>query len=138
MLIEKLKYYKDVSNLTYEQISEKSKTPLSTVKNIFLGKCEPLATTLRRISTALNVSLDDLLDDTNVIIAPPSLVEVKAAVEVAEAQIEVVEAKNDILESKVAALEKEIALLKMELQHKDELLAVHKQYLAIIKSNIKE
>ena len=38
MLLENLKYYREKSNMTFEQLSIESQTPLSTVKNIFSGK----------------------------------------------------------------------------------------------------
>lgn len=133
MWVENIQELKKRSGMTAKQIAEASQIPEGTVKRIINGENEPSAFNLFRVVRAMGGSLDDILADTNVIIAPPSLVEVKEAVEVAEAQKEVIEAKNDILESKVVALEKEIALLKMELQHKDELLAVHNYYLGIKK-----
>ena len=70
MLLENLKELKKVSNMTYEEIAIASRTPESTVKNIFSGKCEPLASTLYRIVTAMNGSLDDVLADTNIVLSP--------------------------------------------------------------------
>ena len=119
--------------MTVKQIAEASQIPEGTVKRIINGENEPSAFNLFRVVRAMGGSLDDILADTNAIIAPPSLVEVKETVETVEAEKEVAVAKNDILESKVATLEKELALLKSELQHKDELLAVHNYYIGIMK-----
>lgn len=135
MLLENLRYFKEVSNMTYEQIAEESKTPLSTVKNIFSGKSEPLASTLYRISKALNVTLEDLLADANVVLAPKSLMEVKETLEevqesanIMEAERDLIKIENERLKIENANMTTELQLIKKELQHKEELLAVHNFY----------
>lgn len=163
MLLENLRYYKEVSKKTYEQISEESKTPLSTVKNIFTGKSEPLASTLYRIAQALNVSLEDLLADANVVISSETIVEVKEALEevkgvlaeteenlsAAKETATIIESERDItkienkrlkteierLKCENTKLNTELQLLKQELLHKDELLEVHKFYRKLIPGN---
>ena len=117
MLLENLKELKKEADMTYEDIAEKSKTPLSTVKNIFSGKCEPLASTLYRIVKALGGSLDDILADTNIVLSPKRLIEVQETAEVAEAELE-------MLRAKTTAQETEILLLKEQLKHKEEVLAL--------------
>ena len=131
MLLENLKELKKESGMTYEEIAEESKTPLSTVKHIFSGKCEPLASTLYRIVKALGGSLDDILADTNIVLSPKTLIEVQENAEAVEAEKEVVNAKNEMLEAKITALSMEIELLKNELHHKDELLAVYNYFTKI-------
>ena len=117
MLLENLRYYKEASKMTYEEIAEKSKTPLSTVKNIFSGKCEPLASTLYRISKALKVSLEDLLADANVVLSPKSLVEVKESAEAVEEELKTLRAKTTEQET-------EILLLKERVFQQDRILAL--------------
>lgn len=131
MLIKNLQDIKKASGMTYEDISSASNTPLSTVKNIFGGKCEPLASTLYRIVKALGCSLDDILADTNIVLSPRTLAEVQETAEVVEAERDIIIAENEMLRSKVAALTAENELLKKDLQHKDELLAVHNYYIKI-------
>ena len=133
MLLEKLKELKKESGMTYEEIAIASKTPESTVKNIFLGKCEPLASTLYRIVTSLGGSLDGVLADTNVVLSPKTLIEVQENAEVVEAERDLVLAELEMLRAKTTAQEAEIMLLKERLQHKDELLAVY-NYFTKIKS----
>ena len=135
MLLENLKYYKEKSNKTFEQISCESKTPLSTIKNIFSGKHEPLASTLHRIATTLNTTLDALLADTNVVIVPKSLIEERENVETVEAERDLVSIENEKLKIEIDALkndlttrETRIKLLELELQHKEELIKLHDFY----------
>ena len=129
MWVENLKEVKKSKGLTYEQIAEMSNTPLSTVKHIFSGEGEPLASTLYRITAAMGTSLDYILADTNVVLSPQTLIEVKENAEVVEAAKEVVESKNDMLEAKITAMTMEIELLKKELQHKEEIIALHNYYM---------
>jgi transcriptional regulator with XRE-family HTH domain len=135
MLLENLRYYKEASKMTYEQLAEESKTPLSTVKNIFSGKSEPLASTLHRISKALNVPLEALLADANVVLSSTSIIavqetleEVKETANVMEAERDITKIENERLKVENARLTTEIELLKKELQHKEELLALHNYY----------
>lgn len=145
MLLENLRYFKEASKMTYEQLAEESKTPLSTVKNIFSGKSEPLASTLYRISKALKVPLEDILADANVVLSPKSLIEVKETLEevketanVMEAERDITKIENERLKVENARLTTEIELLKKELQHKEELLALHNYYKIHIEQLIKK
>ena len=115
MLLNNLRKLKEESGMTFEEIAEASNTPESTIKRIFAGKCEPLASTLYRIVKALNGSLDDVLADTNIVLSPNTLAEVKKNADIAEAELE-------MLRIKTAKQEAEILLLQEKLNHKDEIL----------------
>lgn len=152
MLLENLRYYKEAANMTYEQLAVESKTPLSTVKNIFSGKNEPLVSTLQRIATALKVTLNDLLADSNLVLTSSSIIEVKESLEevkvtlaetkenlaeviesaeVVEAEKNLAVAELDALRARIAAQDTEIAVLKEKLRHKEELLAVYNYFTKI-------
>lgn len=131
MLLTNLKKLKEVSRMTYEQIAEKSKTSLSTVKHIFAGDCEPLASTLYRIVTAMNGSLDEVLADTNVVLSTKTLIEVQENAEAVEAERNLILAELEMLRSKTTTQEAEILLLREKLHHKEELLAVYKHFTKI-------
>jgi transcriptional regulator with XRE-family HTH domain len=139
MLLENLRYYKEASKMTYEQIADASKTPLSTVKNIFSGKSEPLASNLYRIAKALNVPLENILADANVVLSSESIIEVKETLEevkesanIMESERDLIKLENERLKVENANLTTELQLLKKELQHKDELLELHKFYRKLI------
>ena len=133
-----LQELKRKTGLSTKQIADRSQIPEGTIKRMLTGENEPSAFNLFRVVKAMGGSLDEILADTDAIIAPPSLVEVKESVEIVVAEKEVVEAKNSVLEAKINALTLENELLKKELLHKDELLAVHEEYLALFKSKVKE
>lgn len=133
MLLTNLKKLKDASGMTYEQIAFESKTPLSTVKHIFSGKCEPLASTLYRIVTVMGGSLDDVLADTNIVLSPKTMAEVKEKAEVVEAERDLVITELDTLRVKTIEQEKEILVLKERVLQQDRILALI-DYFAKIKS----
>jgi transcriptional regulator with XRE-family HTH domain len=138
MWLENLKELKKKTEMSSKQIADKSRLPERTVARIFSGETDhPRIDTLGLIADAMGVTLRDIFADTNVIVATETLTEVKEVAEIVEAERDEVAIKNEMLEAKVNALTMEIELLTSQLQHKDELLSVHKQYLAIIKSNIK-
>ena len=124
MLLTNLKKLREKSKMTFEELAEKSRTPLSTVKHIFSGKCEPLASTLHRIVTVMGGSLDEVLADTNIILSPNTLAEVKETAEVAQAERDLILAELQMLRDKTSAQETEIKLLKEQLKHKEEILAL--------------
>lgn len=124
MLLEKIRELRKASNMTYEELAEESKTPLSTVKNIFSGKCEPLASTLYRIVKAMNGSLDDVLADTNIVLSPNTLAEVQKTAEAIEAERNLVLEELARLRAKTTEQETEILLLREKLKHKEEILSL--------------
>ena len=128
MWLENLKELKKSKGMTTKQISEASKIPESTIKRILAGDSEPLASTLHRIVMVLGGSLDYILADTNVVLSPQTITEVKESAEVVVAERNLIAVENDMLKTKNAALVTEIELLKKELAHKEELIAVHNFY----------
>lgn len=124
MLLNNLKRLKEASKKTFEQIAEESKTPLSTIKHIFSGDCEPLASTLYRVVQVLDGSLDEVLADTNIVLSPNTLAEVQKNAEVIEAERDLVLEELARLRAKTAEQETEILLLKEKLQHKEEILSL--------------
>jgi transcriptional regulator with XRE-family HTH domain len=130
MWLDNLKELKKTKGMTSKQLADATKIPESTIKRIFAGDTEdPYVSTIHRIVIALGGSLDYVLADTNVVLSPESLVEVKENADVVEAERNLVLAENEMLKAKCAALEMENQLLQRELQHKEELLAVHNYYI---------
>ena len=138
MWLDNLKELKKKTGMSTKQIADKSRLPERTVARIISGETDhPRIDTLGLIVDAIGATLRDIFADTNVIVATETLTAVKEVAEIVEAERDEVAIKNEMLEAKVNALTMENELLKSQLQHKDELLSVHKQYLAIIKSNIR-
>jgi transcriptional regulator with XRE-family HTH domain len=138
MWLDNLKELKKKTGMSAKQIADKARLPERTVARILSGETDhPRIDTIGLIADAMGATMRDIFADTNVIVATETLTEVKEVAEIVEAERDEVATKNDMLEAKVNALTMEIELLKSQLQHKDELLSVHKQYLAIIKSNIR-
>ena len=150
MWLDNLKELKKETGMSAKQIADKTNLPERTVNRIFSGDTDnPYVDTLHRIVTVLGGSLDDILADTKVVVATESLVEVKESLAEAQETIEevketanVMEAERDLakienerLKLENSKLTTEIELLKKELQHKDELLELHKFYRKLIPNN---
>ena len=132
MWLDNLKELKKSKGMTLTQIADATKLPESTIKRIFSGETtDPYVTTIHRIVIALGGSLDHILAETNAVLSPETIVEVKEVAEVVEAERDLVLAELEVLRAKTAAQETEIQLLKERLQHKEELLAVHNYYLKL-------
>jgi L-rhamnose isomerase len=86
----------------------------------------------------LRKSLDEIFADTKAVIATETLVEAKETANVLEAQRDLIVAENEMLKTKVSALTAEIDLISKELQHKEELLALHKYYQTHIEQLVKK
>jgi transcriptional regulator with XRE-family HTH domain len=129
MWLDNLKELKEKARKTAPLIAKETGLPERTVTRILSGTTEnPTIDTLHRIVVCLGGSLDDILADTKAVVATEKLVEVQETANVLEAQRDLAAAENEMLKAKVAALTAEMDLLKTELQHKDELLALHKYY----------
>ena len=129
MWLENLKELKKTKGMTSKQISDATRIPESTIKRIFAGETDnPYVFTIRDIVKVLGGSLDQVLADTNVVLAPQTITEVKETADVAEAQRNLLAVKNEMLEAKIITLTTENELLKKELAHRDELLALHNYY----------
>lgn len=134
MWIDNLKELKKKSGKTSAQIAEETKIPESTIKRIFGGGTDdPRISTIRQIVICLGGSLDQVLADTNAVLATESLAEVKETARAVEAESDLIAAENKVLRDKVAALSAEVKLLNQKLSHKEELIAVHNYYMGILK-----
>ena len=138
MWLDNLKELKKKTGMSTKQIADKARLPERTVARILSGETDhPRIDTIGLIADAMGATMRDIFADTNVIVATETLSEVKEVAEIVEAERDEVATKNEMREAKITALTMENELLKKDLLHKEELLFVHKQYLAIIKSNIR-
>lgn len=132
MWLENLKELKKNKGMTSKQIADATKIPESTIKRIFAGDTvDPYVSTIHRIVTVLGGSLDQILADTNAVLIPEKVAEVKENAQVVEAERDLVIAELEMLRAKTSAQETEILLLKEQLHHKDELLAVYNYFTKI-------
>lgn len=62
-IVKKLTKYKELTNLSINEISNMTNIPVSTVSRVFSGKTEnPSFETISAIARAMNVSLDELAE----------------------------------------------------------------------------
>ena len=125
MWLENLKELKKAKGMTAKQIADATKIPESTIKRIFSGDTDdPYISTIHRIVVVLGGSLDQILADTNAVLATECLAEVKENIEVAEQERKLLLAEIETLRAKVSAQETEIMLLQQQIKHKDEIFEI--------------
>ena len=117
MWLENLKELKKARGMTSQQIADATNIPVSTIKRIFAGETpDPYISTIHRIVTVLDGSLDEILADTGAVLAPRKLMENEIIAEL------------KTLREKISAQETEILLLKEQLHSKEELIEVYKHF----------
>ena len=131
MWLDNLKELKKSKGMTSKQLADITGIPESTIKRIFSGDTEdPYVFTIHRIVKALGGSLDNILADTNAVLAPQSIVEVKENVSIAETERDALAAEIAVLKDRVTVLADENAALKNKIDVlKDEIIETHRYYI---------
>ena len=133
MRLDTLKELKKEKQMSAKQIAEKANMSERTVSRIFSGDTDaPYVDTLQRIAAALDASLDDILGDSKAVVGTKNLATLQEEVDRLTAENEMLTAKNTVLESKVTSLSSEIDMLRLKLEHKEEIIALHNMYGAVL------
>ena len=133
MWLDTLKELKKEKQMSAKQIAEKANMSERTVSRIFSGDTDaPYVDTLQRIAAALDASLDDILGDSKAVVGTKNLATLQEEVNRLTAENEMLTAKNTVLESKVTSLSSEIDMLRLKLEHKEEIIALHNMYGAVL------
>lgn len=133
MWLDTLKELKKEKQMSAKQIAEKANMSERTVSRIFSGDTDaPYVDTLQRIAAALDASLDDILGDSKAVVGTKNLATLQEEVDRLTAENEMLSAKNTVLESKVTSLSSEIDMLRLKLEHKEEIIALHNMYGAVL------
>ena len=134
--LENLQAAKTAKNVSLKWIIDNSGVPERTVMRTFSGKNSPSIATLQPICNALGVSLDDILGGTRTVISAEDVPTLLKKIETLNAEIAELTTKVDTLTAENGALSDQLCqykseneVFKIKLEHKDELLAVHKYYM---------
>ena len=132
MWLNNLKELKKEKGMTVKQIAEMTNLPERTVKRIFSGDTDnPYVDTLHRIVTVLGGSLDGILADTKVVVGGSDLITLQADVDRLNGELAIASAEIAMLKDKVAVLTAESDILRLKLEHKEEIIALHKYYIKL-------
>lgn len=135
MWLDTLKELKKEKHLSAKQIAEKANMSERTVSRIFSGDTDaPYVDTLQRIAAALDVTLDDILGDSKAVVSNKNLATLQEEVERLTADLEALTAENIMLKDKVNTLSAAYDIQQMKLEHKDEIIALHNHYGAMLGS----
>lgn len=137
---ERLVEEKKKAGISAESMSARSRLHLAedTISRILSGKTnDPGICTLLDVCETLNIEPWEIFMDSTLTSEFKVFLELKSKNEETESERIRIIAENEDLKTRNLTLSQKIEKLEMKIEHKDELLSVHKQYLAIIKSNIK-
>ncbi len=126
MWLHNLLDIKREKNISTAKLAELANLPEKTVHRVLTGRTKsPYLDTLDRLATALGVTVGDILAGTKAVVADETMTE-------KQQKIDELTAENNILKDSVVSLTVETEKLKAELQHKDEMLQVHKDYMRLL------
>ena len=112
MWLINLKEFKAVKGLSVKQIAEMTNLPERTVNRVFSGDTEnPTIDTLHRITSALDVSLDDIFADTNAVVGSKTLYKAEEEIKALTDEVESLKTSCAVYEAENTALKTSIELL---------------------------
>lgn len=133
MWLDRLKELKKEKGWSYKQISEEAGLTERTVTRIYSGDTPtPYADTLYRLASAFDVSLDDILADSKVVVGNKNLITLQDEVNKLTAENAILAAENAMLKDKVAVISTENDILRVKLEHKEEIVRLHDYYTSLI------
>lgn len=134
MWLENLKELKKAKGASCKQIADGALLPERTVVRIFAGETpNPTTSTLYRIVHFLGGSLDDIFAEGTFVIGTKNLKMLQEELDAVTAERDALVTENQELRVANGELTAENARLKMTLEHKEELLALHKYYTKAMK-----
>lgn len=117
---------KQEKNMSTAKLAELSNLPEKTVRRVLTGETHnPYLDTLDRLANALGVGIGDILAGTRAVITDESNAELQAI-------IDALTDENTKLKASELGLLLELEKLKAEMQHKDEMLEMHKEYMKLL------
>ena len=133
---------KNRANMSCKQIAEKENLSEKSVRRVFTGEAKnPGVDLIRRIIHALGGTWKEIFGESDAVIGTQDTIALQCDVErLTESnermlsELNLLTTENTVLNNKVILMQNEIDLLRMKLEHKDELLAVHKYYMGVIKN----
>ena len=115
--------------MTSKAIADKTNLPERTVVRIFSGDTpNPYVDTLYRIVAVLDGSLDDVLADSKTVVGNKNLATLQEDNNRLSSELMLAQAELAVLKDKVAVLTTENDMLRMKLEHKEEIISLHKYY----------
>ena len=142
MWLDRIRERRKELNYTIKYISQETKLPERTVSRIFSGETlSPCVDTLYSIAVVLELSLDELLADTNSVVGGKRYADLLqentdliSEIERLNSELALINAENFVLKDKVGVLTAENDILRLKLEHKEEIISLHNYYIKL-KSN---
>jgi transcriptional regulator with XRE-family HTH domain len=137
MWLDRIKERRKELNYTIKYISQETKLPERTVSRIFSGETlSPCVDTLYSIAVVLDLSLDELLADTNSVVGGKRYADLLqentdliSEIERLNSDLALISAEHSVLKDKVGVLTTENDILRLKLEHKEEIISLHNYYI---------
>ena len=137
MWLDRIRERRTELGYTIKHISQETKLPERTVSRIFSGETlSPCVDTLYSIAVVLDLSLDELLADTNSVVGGKHYADLVQEntdllneVERLNSELALTSAENSVLQDKVGVLTAENDILRLKLEHKEEIISLHNYYM---------
>ena len=103
--------------------------PERTIVRLLNGETSnPYVDTVLEVGASVGLSPQEIFSETNLVLGNKDLATLQADLDIANAEKDILVAENTLLNDKVVTLTAEIDLLKKELEHKEEIINLHKFY----------
>ncbi len=137
MWLDRIKERRKELGYTIKYISQETKLPERTVSRIFSGETlSPCVDTLYSIAVVLELSLDELLADTNSVVGGKRYADLLkeytdliSEIERLNSELALISAEHSVLKDKVGVLTAENDILRLKLEHKEEIISLHNYYM---------
>lgn len=121
------------ADLSIKQISESINESEHLVYRIFAGEAKnPSVNVVRKIIRAIGSSVAEIFEESGAVIASEEIVSLQGKVDTISAENDLLRANLNALEARANSLSAENDILRMELKHKEEIIALHNYYNALL------
>lgn len=121
------------ANMPPKQIAEIINESDRLVYRIFAGDAKnPSVNVVRKICRAVGTSVNEIFEESGAVIACEDIVSLQGKVDTLSAENELLRANFSALETRANALSSENDILRLELKHKEEIIALHNYYNALL------
>jgi transcriptional regulator with XRE-family HTH domain len=121
------------ANMSTKQIAEAIGESERMVYRIFSGEAKnPSVNVVRKICRAVGASVNEIFEESGAVIASEEIVSLQGKVDTMSAENDLLRANLSALEARANSLSAENDVLRLEIKHKDEIIALHNYYNALL------
>lgn len=121
------------ASMSPKQIAEAIGESDRLVYRIFAGEAKnPSVNVVRKIIRSVGGSVSEIFEESGAVIASEEIVSLQSKVDTMSAEYDLLRANLNALEARANSLSVENDVLRLEIKHKDEIIALHNYYNALL------